>query len=32
MSEQTTHLIDGVMTIGVPVSDQDRALDLREPQ
>ena len=26
MSEQATHLIDDVMTIGVPVSDQDRAL------
>jgi lactoylglutathione lyase len=26
MSEQTTQLIDDVMTIGVPVSDQDRAL------
>jgi catechol 2,3-dioxygenase-like lactoylglutathione lyase family enzyme len=26
MSEQTTSLIDDVMTIGVPVSDQDRAL------
>ena len=26
MSEPTMNLIDGVMTIGVPVSDQDRAL------
>ncbi|HYB25929.1 MAG TPA: VOC family protein [Solirubrobacteraceae bacterium] len=26
MTEQTKHLIDDVMTIGVPVSDQDRAL------
>lgn len=26
MNEHTTHLIDGVMTIGVPVADQDRAL------
>ena len=26
MNEQTTHLIDDVLTIGVPVSDQDRAL------
>ena len=26
MSEPTTNLIDGVMTIGVPVSDQDQAL------
>lgn len=26
MNEHTTHLIDGVMTIGIPVSDQDRAL------
>jgi lactoylglutathione lyase len=26
MSEQTTHLIDDVLAIGVPVSDQDRAL------
>jgi catechol 2,3-dioxygenase-like lactoylglutathione lyase family enzyme len=26
MSEQPIHLIDGVMTVGVPVSDQDRAL------
>lgn len=24
--QQTTHLIDGVMAIGVPVSDQERAL------
>lgn len=26
MNAQTTHLIDGVMAVGVPVSDQDRAL------
>jgi catechol 2,3-dioxygenase-like lactoylglutathione lyase family enzyme len=26
MSKQTTHLIDDVLTIGVPVSDQNRAL------
>lgn len=26
MNQQTTHLIDDVLTIGVPVSDQDRAL------
>lgn len=26
MNEQTSHLIDDVMTVGVPVSDQDRAL------
>jgi lactoylglutathione lyase len=26
MNQPTTHLIDGVLTIGVPVSDQDRAL------
>jgi lactoylglutathione lyase len=26
MNEQTTNLIDGVLTTGVPVSDQDRAL------
>lgn len=26
MNETTTHLIDGVLTIGIPVSDQDRAL------
>jgi catechol 2,3-dioxygenase-like lactoylglutathione lyase family enzyme len=27
MNEPTTNLIDDVLTIGVPVSDQDRALD-----
>jgi catechol 2,3-dioxygenase-like lactoylglutathione lyase family enzyme len=26
MNEQTTNLVDDVMTIGVPVTDQDRAL------
>lgn len=26
MNQSTTHLIDDVLTIGVPVSDQDRAL------
>lgn len=27
MNEQSANLIDGVMTIGVPVTDQDRALE-----
>jgi lactoylglutathione lyase len=27
MNDQSANLIDGVMTIGVPVTDQDRALD-----